>query len=102
MLERSFVSPPYTAVIEWEATASVVVAKDATPLAIVPVPMVVAPSLKVTVPDAVAGETVAVNVTNAPKVDGLGDDVSAVAVGAWPMTSETTVDVLPWSFASPL
>ena len=57
-------------------------AKVATPPPIVPVPMVVAPSLKVVVPDAVEGETVAVNVTEAAKVDGFSEDVSVVVVGA--------------------
>jgi hypothetical protein len=55
----------------------------ATPLAMVPVPMFVVPSLKVTVPDAVAGDTVAVNVTDAANVDGFSDDVSVVVVGTW-------------------
>ncbi len=58
------VSPPYTAVIEWSATASAEVANVALPELIVPVPSVVDPSLKVTVPVAAAGETVAVNATD--------------------------------------
>ena len=36
----------------------------------VPVPSVTPPSLNVTAPDALPGDTVAVNVTDAPKVDG--------------------------------
>jgi hypothetical protein len=56
-----------------------------TPLAIVPVPSVVAPLVKVTVPVALLG-SVAVRVTDWPIVDGLSDDES-VAVGvAFPTT----------------
>jgi hypothetical protein len=38
--------------------------------------------LKVTVPVAVDGDTAAVNVTFAPKVDGFRDEVSVVVVTA--------------------
>jgi hypothetical protein len=53
-------------VIEFEPTASVEVAYVACPLLSVPVPRVVLPSMKVTVPVAVDGVTVAVKVTEAP------------------------------------
>ena len=53
-----------------------VVVKVAFPVAIVPVPSVAVPSLKVTVPVAVEGVTVAVNLTEAPKVEGLRDDAT--------------------------
>ena len=48
------------------------------------VPMVVAPSLKVTVPVGVAplAETVAVNVTTAPNAAGLADEPSATLLDA--------------------
>lgn len=60
----------------------------ALPLLSVPVPKVVAPSLKVTVPVAADGVTVAVNVTDEPYVDGFADEDSTVEVfvfaNAWP------------------
>jgi hypothetical protein len=48
----------------------------------VPVPIVAAPSLNVTVPVGVPGDpvTVAVNVTDWPYVEGLGEDVTLVVV----------------------
>ena len=50
VLARSFVSPPYTAVIECVATDKVLVVKVATPPLSVPVPSVAEPFLNVTVP----------------------------------------------------
>jgi hypothetical protein len=47
-----------------------------------PVPNVVLPSLNVTVPVAIDGETVAVKVTDVPYVDGFRDEVSATVVFA--------------------
>ena len=61
--------------MEWEPTDSVEVVKVAFPLLIVPVPSVLVPSLKVTVPVAPDGVTVAVNVTEVPKVDGFADEL---------------------------
>ena len=54
----------------------------ALPLLSVPVPSVVAPSLKVTVPVGVppVEVTVAVNVTAAPNVEGFRDEANAVAL----------------------
>jgi hypothetical protein len=46
----------------------------------VPVPKVVLPFLNVTVPVAVEGVTVAVNVTEDPEIDGFADDASVVVV----------------------
>jgi hypothetical protein len=66
VLLLSFVSPPYAAVIEFDPTASVEVLYVAVPLLIVPVPKVALPFLNVTVPVAVEGESVAVNVTELP------------------------------------
>ena len=92
--------PPYTAVIGCDATESAEVPKVATPDAFnVPVPITVAPSLKVTVPVGVAvagatGATVAVNVTDCPNTDGLRDEVTAVVVSAL----FTTCVTLPWLF----
>ena len=81
-------SAPYTAVIECDPTARVEVATVAVsgfPPLSVPVPIVVAPSLKVTVPDgavtpANCGVTVAVNVTELPYVEGVPDVATVVAV----------------------
>ena len=56
-------SPPYTAVIEWLAAVRVEIESVAVPAPSVPVPSVAAPSLKVTVPVAALGVTVAVNLT---------------------------------------
>lgn len=66
--------------IECDATDSVVVVKVALPALIVPVPSVVVPSLNVTVPVAVDGVIVAVNFTDAPKVDGFKEEASATEV----------------------
>jgi ribosomal protein S5 len=55
----------------------------ATPPDRLPVPKTVAPSLNVTIPVAVDGNTIAVKVTVAPKADGLGLDVTTVAVEAF-------------------
>ena len=57
----------------------------------VPVPIDVAPSSKVTVPVAPA-VTVAVSVTTAPKVDGLGKDARVTVAAALFTTWETAVE----------
>ena len=61
------------------------VEKVATALALsVPLPKKVAPSMKETAPLGVPGlveVTVAVNVTDCPNTDGLGDEVSVVVLG---------------------
>src|SRR5712692_296323 len=67
------------------------------------VPRVVPPSLKVTVP---VGEgpdpvTVARKVTELPYVEGLGEDVTTVVVGALVTTWVRTGEVLPVKLASP-
>jgi hypothetical protein len=73
----------------------------AVPLLRVPVPSVVLPSLKVTVPVAVDGVTVAVKVSDAPYVDGFADEVTAVVVFALLTVWVRVDDVLALSFASP-
>ena len=86
VLVVKFASPAYIAVIECDPTASTLVAKVATPEALIAtVPRTVAPSLNVTLPVAVFapktfGETVAVNVTDCPALAGLADEVNAVVV----------------------
>ena len=89
MLPVKSVSPPYTAVIEWDPAASEDVLSDAVfglPPLSVRVPSTVAPSLKVTPPLGVALPfaatiaTVAVNVTDTPNADGFWEDVTLVVV----------------------
>jgi hypothetical protein len=60
------------------------------------------PSLKVTVPVAVDGVTVAVKVTTWLKLDGFGDEASAVLLMIWLTVWATTDEVLVVSPASPL
>ena len=63
-------------------------------------PRTTAPFLKVTVPVAEFGVIVALKVTSCPKVDGLGDDASAVEL--LPRTICVNVpDVPPAKLASP-
>ena len=50
----------------------------ATPPLSVPVPRVVVPSVKVTVPVEVEGDMVAVKVTDVPNVDGFRDEANVV------------------------
>jgi len=83
-----FTLPPYTAVMEWVATDKADVLKMACLVTVftAPVPSVVAPSLKVTVPPGAplnAGVMVAVNVTAWPFFDGFSEDVSFVVVFAF-------------------
>src|SRR5260370_40815005 len=94
----------------WLATPRVEVENVATPEAfVVPVPNVVAPSLNVTVSPLatlpVPGEltvTVAVNVTDWPKTDGLTEDASAVVVLAGFTTRDNTEeDVLARKVTAP-
>src|ERR1051326_6871402 len=69
--------------MEWEETLRPLVLKVAEPELNVPVPRVVAPSLKVTVPVGVplpgaVAVTVAVNVTDWPETEGLAEEARAV------------------------
>jgi hypothetical protein len=60
-----------------------------------PVPRIVAPSLNIAVPVAVDGVTVAVKVTEAPKVDGAELDVTIVDDPA-ALTLKPPELTLPW------
>src|SRR6266550_3923624 len=86
VLPLKLASPPYDALIEWEPTASVLVTNVAWPEAFrVPVPRVLGPSLKVTVPVGVPAPlvlafTVAVKVTGCPDTDGLIEEMTPVVV----------------------
>ena len=93
--------------IEWEPTASVLVVNMAWPaLSRVPVPRMVEPSLKVTVPVGVPAPglfavTVAVNVTACPDSDGLAEELTTVVVPAFFTVSVSVLEVLPLKVASP-
>ena len=72
-----------------------------------PVPSVVAPSLKVTVPVGapLAGETtltVAVNVTGWPEEEGFGADTNLVDVEPWFTVCANADEVLPERLSLPL
>jgi hypothetical protein len=83
--------------MECVPTASADVAKDATPPLSVPVPMVVDPFLKVTVPAGVPPEdvTFAVKVTAWSKDEGFTEALSAVAEVALFMVSVSAAELLP-------
>ena len=67
----------------------------ATPALNVPVPSAVAPDMKVTVPVAAVGETVAVSVTLAPTLGVVVDAVSTVVVAVLALAvTETAGEVL--------
>ena len=84
MLGASLVSPPYTASIECWPVAKVDVARVATPEEFsMPVPRVVAVSLKVMIPVGMLGPvvvTVAVKVTVEPATAGFALEANAVVV----------------------
>ena len=86
MLVRKFVSPSYTAVIEWLPTLrleslNVAVSEPFN----VPVPRVVVPSSKVTVPvgmpePGALASTVAVKVTDWPNTEGVTEEITVDVV----------------------
>src|SRR5207302_4183291 len=78
----SFVSPPYDAVSECDPAASVDTPSVAVPLLTALVPNRFDPSLNVTVPVAVEGETVAVRTTFWLDVEGIGVELSYVLVAS--------------------
>ena len=89
-------SLPYDAVTEWSPIASVPIETLAWPPDKVPTPITVAPSESVTVPDGVpaVADTIAVNVTELPNLEGFGDAIRPVVVAAVPMVSVTAAPVL--------
>src|ERR1700693_874840 len=104
VLPVKFASPPYTAVIECDPTASVDVVNAALPLLSVPVPSTVVPSLTVTDPvgvPVVNDFTVAVKVTGFPCLEGFSEEVTVLDVAAFVTVSVSTAEVLPVKFASP-
>ena len=106
VLVRLLESPPYIAVIECEPIESALVLNVATPETFsVPVPSVVLPSKKVTVPvgtavPGAASAMVAVNVTEAPADDGSELEERVVVVNACTV-SVNTADTLSELFWSP-
>jgi hypothetical protein len=87
-----------TAVNGCVPTANVVFV-DAVPLARgAAVPTLAAPSLNCTVPAAVDGVTVAVNVSGEPAVAGEAGVTVSVVVVAFTMSSDTVFDVDPTKF----
>jgi hypothetical protein len=78
------------------------VTSDAWPLLRATVASRVEPSRNCTVPVAVEDDTVAVNVTGRPLLDGLGSDVNVVVVPALLTVCESAEDVLPVWLPSPL
>ena len=104
MLPPKLLLPPYTAVIECAPAVRAGVANVATPeLLSVPVPRVVAPSLKVTLPVGVppGPVTVAVKVTTSPNVLGFGDDDNVVEVNPVFTVWFRAEEVLPKKLLSP-
>jgi len=89
-------------VIEWTPAERLVIESDAAPVLRDALPSNVAPSKNCTVPAAVPGDTVAVNFTPAPKVDGLRLEVRVVVVPAGLTVWVSAVEVLPLKVASPL
>jgi hypothetical protein len=113
VLPAKLPSPLYTAVMECVPPASGVVfvafgmlSVADPPATTVEVPIVVAPSLNVTVPVAVPAPveafSVAVNVTVCPTTEGDGVETTAVVVGVLLTTCEYTGEVLLAKFPSPL
>ena len=89
-------------------TAKADVVNVASPPLSVPVPMGLPPSRKVTVPVGVpvpggTGETVAVKVTDWPKIEGFCDEITVVVLSALLTTCGLPVNdpVLPLKFPSP-
>jgi hypothetical protein len=97
-------SPLYDAVSVWLPLARVAVLKLADPPVRTTALSVVAPSLKVTVPVAAAGVTVAVRVTICPTAAELGVTSKLIVAGfvAGLITSVTVADVLALLMESPL
>ena len=93
--------------IECEPTASVLVTNVAWPEpSRVPLPRVLEPSLKVTVPVAVPAPglfavTVAVKVTACPDTEGLAEELTNVVVPAFLTVWVSGLEVLPLKVASP-
>lgn len=106
-LDVKLLSPEYTAMIELVATGRSLVARVATPLVSVSVPSEVVPLKNWTVPVGVSvlvpiAATVAVNVTDSPKTEELGEAVIVVVeVGVDATVMVTAGDVFDAKLVSP-
>jgi hypothetical protein len=80
-------------VIECDPAARVEVMNVAVPLLSVPPPIALPPSMNVTVPVAVLGVTLAVNVTALPKIEGSGLELTEIEEVAW-LTLSVTLAVV--------
>ena len=87
--------------MECDPVDRLVVESDAVPPLRAPAPSRMAPSKNCTVPVAPEGETVALNVTLCPTVDGLLFDAIAVVEFALLMVCVSTVEVLSLKLVSP-
>jgi len=93
--------------MEWPPTDNAEVLSVATPEpSSIPVPSVVEPSMNVTVPvgtpePGALAATVAVNVTDCPKTEGMADDETELVVADWFTDCDSVEDVLVAKFASP-
>jgi hypothetical protein len=105
VLAAKFESPAYAAVIECVPAVSVEVVNVATAaLFSIPVPSVIVPSRKVTVPVGVPellDAMVAVNVTGAPLDAEAAELTNPAAVAASVMVSATAAEVLAVKLGSP-
>src|ERR1700677_332818 len=100
VLDAKFASPLYTAVTLCVPIASAEIINTATPLLLTfELPRFVFPSKKLTVPVGwilkPCDVTVAVKVTDCPKLDGLGEEASAVVVGPTLVLISTPTVPLP-------
>ena len=101
LLPSSLMSPPYTAEMLCEPPLNNDVVSVAVPELSVPVPRLVTPSKKVTVPVAVDGATVAVKVMESPNVDGFSPDATTIVVLPGVTAWLRAVEMLPASSVSP-
>ncbi len=83
VLPREFISPPYVAVMMCAPTESELVEKDVEPLTSDCANGASASTVNVSMPVGVMGPvdvTIAVNVTDCPRIDGFCDEVSVVVL----------------------
>jgi len=88
--------------MEWEPPASVEMVTDAVPMLRGEKPMTLAPSFKVTVPVAAGLDSVAVNRTPCPGIEGFGSEARLTITAAWFTVWVRTDDVLGAQLTSPV
>jgi hypothetical protein len=101
VLPAFVLSPPYTAVSEFDPTGKFATAICADPFARAADPRTVAPFRNCTVPAAVEGDTVAVRVTVVPAVDGFGALARVLVVAPFATCCWTAADWLGLTLLSP-